>query len=632
VDLLGTPHVLEVAEFVYGGCRIWDFARDLTSADGGLGLEVEVMLKPSGRLSALEVYELPQLGAEADALVELTAATGLIALVRGIRIFVPARELSWCNLDPEQLRHFFAAGSILQVALPRDPFKEPISHTRTQDIQTEIAGALRSREAIYVTTKSVDREKGRAIVRGRSGVLMELEFEAELRLEDRLCAFVRQVDSVNRRIVLTLEQVPRWKWDLPALGGKRFGVDRLAAAVLQSSLQSLRAAAHSAHGLDRWASEQGALEPRPANLRLVLETLTNLGVDLAALRHSQGASEGTTCLFHQTWREITNALSMDTTPVSVNASARFAIGYLLLIQGRPGNALACLAKVVTDGDLLSHFDVLLTYARALYEYGQQRKATDVLRELTAKLWASALTTLPLPLPQPESLWSLDHGVEAWSRALGSGDLDTLQKLIGEQEERSPRSAASLGLRIWLAVARGEIHKGFDQTTESFFEALREEQRDGLIVDPRLFLIAAHLSFSRGQVDAGWRYLDLAESPLLHESQGTATFWRRWLEQDQPNQLEQGTDPLLSALLPVARQSRWRAICRAEDFMRLWEVFRKSQQRWYLHAPSCQVLPEPPSDIEGLRQWARWHAAEAALPFIFDSRITDEAEHESETPS
>jgi hypothetical protein len=456
---------------------------------------------------------------------------------------------------------------------------------------------------------------------------MELEFEAGSRLEDRLCAFVKQVDAVNRRIVLTLEQLPQWKWGLPVLGDERFGVDRLAADVLQASLRSLRATAHGGHDLDCWASEQEALEPRPANLRLVIETLIELGIDPTTFRRSPFESGTTICHFYQTWLEITTYLSVNIGSPSLRAPAKFAVGYWLLMEGQPGDAAACLAEVVADGELCSHFDVLLTFARALYENGQKRQATEVLRDLTVRLWASALATLPLPLPQPEGLWSLDDSAEAWSHALGRGDLATLQRLIREQEERSPRSAASLGLKVWLAVARGEIHKGFDLTVESFFEALREERRDGLIIDPRLFLMAAHLAFSRGQVDAGWRYLDMAESPSAPELQSTAAFWRSWLKQGVPDQQNQDIDPLLAALLPVARQSRWREVCRAEDLEKLWGVFRKSQQRWYLHAPACRVLPEPPADIEGLRQWAAWHAAGAALPFIFDSRVSDNAEHE-----
>ncbi len=613
VDLLGVPAVLPVGEF----CRGVRHQLDLSPCLEKGPIEVEVVIA-EGTLVA-GAY-CPPTG-EFEATIEYTLPSGVVARSKGCRFFVEKRELSWCRLEDDLLERLFPHGRTLRlVRLAHRKGQETFSHIRTYDIRSEITELVRSNGPAYVSREYVDEPQRRAIVRGRSGVLMELHLEVEAEVPERFCAFVDHIDESNRRIILSLQEQPIRIWDLPAMP-ESYAVDRLTTQVIEARLEALRQqlAAMGPEGIWAWAREQKHLEPAPRNLRLVLEQIREvLGAD-AVWQRPEDLESDATCDFHAVWRELNAVLCGDRTAESIAGQTRFALGYWLVQREDFKTAAEQLDQAARDEALRHDFDVLLTRARAHFLMGRTAKATSFLRELTQGLWASALHTLTVPLIEPEPADPYSDLPGEWNAALKAGRLAPLEQMLRRQAAGEPLSPRSQAQEIWLALARGRLDS-LDRLTESYLDALSTEDRRET-VDPRHFGLAAYLSFARGDVVGGWNYLDrLASAPrsALTAELATAEFWHTWLSGSGRKDLPQNsTEPLLSALVPVLRQSRWRRVCEEGVFNRLWQDFRISRQRWILSSPRCRALPEPPKEEERLDQWAEDHGVTSALRYLRD---------------
>ncbi len=591
-------------------------------------IEVEV-LAAEGSLTAAAYC--PPTG-EFEATIEHTLPTGVVVRSKGCRFFVEKRELSWCRLDDDLLERLFPPGRTLRlVGLAYKTRQEIFSHIRTFDIRSETTELVRSNGPVYVSRVWVDEPRRRAIVRGPSGVLMELHLQAETEIPERFCAFVDHIDESNRRIILSFQEQPIRIWDLPAVP-ERYAVDHLTTQLIEARLEDLHGqlAASGPAGVLAWAREQKHLEPGPRNLRLVLERIReDLGAG-AVWQRPEDLESAAACKFHAVWRELNAVLCGDCDTESIAAQTRFALGYWLVQHENLKMAAEQLDLAACDEALRSDFDVLLTRARAHFLIGTTAKATSFLCELTQRLWASALHTLGIPLFEPESADPYSELPGQWSAALRAGRLAPLEQMLHRQTAREPLSPRSQAQEIWLALARGRMER-LDHLTESYLNALSNESRRAAIdspevVDPRHFGLAAYLSFARGDIAGGWSHLDrLAAAPRSGPTaeMASAEFWRAWLNGDDLEDLQLGPiEPLFSALIPVLRQSRWRRVCDRDVFDRLWQEFRKSRRRWILSSSRCRALPEPPRDEERLEQWAENYGVTSALRYLRDDLVGD----------
>ncbi len=612
VDLLGVPAVLPVGELCRGVRRPLDLSPCLEKGP----IEVEVTVA-EGLTAA--VYRPPT--GEFEATIEHTLPTGVVARSKGCRFFVEKRELSWCRLEDGLFERLFPRGRTLRlVRFAHKTRPATFSHIGTYDIRSEVTELVRSNRPAYVFREVVDEPQRRAIVRGRSGVLMELHLEAEAEVPERFCAFVDHVDESNRRIILSRQEQPIRIWDLPVTP-QSYAVDRMTTRVIEARLETLRLQldAMGPEGIQTWAREQKHLEPAPRNLRLVLELIREVLGAGAQWQRPEDLESAAACDFHAIWRQLNAVLCGDCTTESIASQTRFALGYWLVQREDFKTAAEQLDRAAGDETLRHDFDVLLSRARAHFLAGRTARATSFLREVTQGLWASALHTLPVPLFEPEPADPYSGLPGEWNAALKAGRPAPLEKMLLRQAAGEPLSLRSQAQEIWLELAQGRSDN-LDRLTKSYLEVLNTEGRSKTM-DPRHFGFAAYLSFARGDVVDGWSHLDrLASIPrtALSAELATAGFWHAWLKgEDREDPPQVPIEPLLSAVARVLRQSRWRRVCHKEAFDRLWREFRSSRRRWILRSPRCRALPEPPQDEERLEPWAEEHGVTPALRYLRD---------------
>ncbi len=649
IDILGVPYLLSVDELCYGNAP--NTLGDKFGYSGGKGKEIEVALTENGLLSSKHVYQLPKAN-EFEADVSTIIPEGILVTADGCPIFVPASELSWCDLDEELLQYFFPVNTKLQIAKVASGF----SHITTTDIRTEIRELRSSNNPIYVTKEWIDETGERSIVRGRSGVLMEVHLQPNDNLEKRFDAYLRHIDTNSRQIILSLEKSPIRIWDMPHIN-KDYALDCLTSQVINAKLEDLEhlcepiverrdkrrgirdklrslgiwfdqfdnniftfteASIISSSILD-WVSIQIHLEPSPRNIRLVLETLQKELHDTTWWQLKPLTKE-ILCQFYEMWQKLCVAFRDNHNADSIDGLTNFAIGYWLLLQENAEKALVHLEKA--GEELQNHFDVQLTLARALYLTNQREKATQLLSSLTTRLWNNALHTFYPPLLAPEYMNDDDH--KKWNKALTDGNFHKLKSKL----EWSVRGKAQ---QIWIHLAQSvPLETDFDDLVNSFFDELDSAESDKNEIDVRLYVLAAQLSFARGDVITGWQYLDQVQSfHIFHEEVKVALFWQKWLRDEPINTEQSDVDPLLASLVPILRQSRWRLYCEPQYFDECWEIFRKSRHRWILSTPICRALTAPPSDYKGLEQWAEHNDVKHALRYMMDELEVEEPKTDSE---
>jgi hypothetical protein len=643
VDLGGLPWTLAVNEFCYGAPNLKELCAGDEKEGGLRGGHLEVVRKSDGHLSAIAVYDELPMSSELETTIVNCTPSGVVVITRGQRIFVPKSELAWCDLNAEQIKELFGLGERLMVSLGSDGDVRFFSHVQTHSIRTEFASLLRkANEPVYVHRMLDDKAKNRVIVRGRSKVLMELVCQPGVTVGDRICAYVRRIDSRRHRVELSLDSTPLCLWHLPQIRKMKgheaiaFAADILSDEVVKASLEDLQQAVtrEGTSAITAWISRQVHLEPSPRNLRLTIERLhTSLGgaIPWAEIAESQSdANGGVQTAFQEILPQIAGVLAKRVKPENVSPIARFAVGYFYLITGQEQDAAVHLNTAWEDDDLQQHFDVGLSMARAIFfaPGNGKRRATLFLRSLTVRFFASALGTIMPPLLGSERL-ELDECDRAkFAAAIAAGDVNALEGfLLQKYRVRNPYSSLARSNEVWFLLVKARIGPEFDRAVDNFFEALQYDVNIGLPVDGRLYMMAALLSFARGDVAKGWWYLDRVNH-LSHPDLHVVFFWRAWLSDERGLLLDDepitsAVGRLLTALWHTWRQCRWREEINSRSFDTLWEAFKNSSVRWIIGKVGVRPIPLPPSSRDDLVQWVRDWGAEVALRPLLAERGLDE---------
>jgi hypothetical protein len=623
LHVLGVPCAMPADALCHGrpsATLVRELLADLTREGP---LEVEVVRKGDGTLTALGVYQSPSHGSNVTAVVEAHAAAGVLVNVAGCRGFVERRDLAWCHLPPALLARAFPLGSRLAVHVLQEEGGMRLSHVLTPDVRNEIR-SLSVGAPVYVV-RVADAAEGSALVRGRSGVLFELFQAKETQEEERFCAFVRQIDHIERRVILSPHALSARTWDVPELPADCI-VDAMGPEVLVASLEELVELLEGRpQEVPAWVSAQGRLDASPKNLRNILETIfLFLGPQVPWA--AWAAQAVTPHRLGLAWAEVTEALASAAPTEPALSVARFALGWWALRTDQADRSRRLLESCRKD--LGDHVEVELAYAIALHRVGEGKKARSVLRATTSRLWSGAAQTLPLPLLLPAlqgpNTWQL---LERFARQLGAGEPSVLEAMALREHPRTA-SHQALAAALWAGWARLAIRRDaprFDEQFHELLERLHDERLNGVQADPRLHLLAARLLLARGDLARAWVHLEDA-LPLDGVPEGaTAAFWGAWLQSEPA-----AGDRLLQVLERLRRWTDWRESTAGADALiaQLTHALSGLNHVWRLARTRYRIVPEPPPDAASLDAWADRYNGRRVLAYIRSEReatVVEEAD-------
>jgi hypothetical protein len=572
------------------------------SAQGGF--QVEVVPEQDGRLTANQVYRLPP-GEETT--IEVVVDSGILVMKGGCRIFVPKRELTWCGeLGSKALRSLFQPGDRLRVA--RVGREDLWSHVATYDIRTEVAEIVRNQGAVSVTVALVEAE--RAIVRSSSGALLELNGDQQVEPGTRLVAFVQDVDLAGRLIRLSLEEIPRRRWNFPEITEGRWHrspvVSQGAFLLLLNDLETTLAKKGNVTGYS-WAGRHPDLETDPETVRVILDTI---GPDSKRLFDpGEGVDLEKETSLQRLLRQLAEVERGAAEIRLPNVDETFALSFRLLQHGRTDEAMRHLKNLAGSRPATQSFAFSLSLVVAYARTGENELAAANSRALFDRLWANAVRTMVLPSIEPPSFDPQDNVRSRWEDALAAGNLEELADIVANQPVDFESSSAGLVFYVWRFIVEGRLD-GFSELVDRFFDALHQDLEESAEnLDERVFVMAAFLEFSRGNVVEAWNWLDRIseENPEL----AVPAFWRSHLQGKFGK--GENLDPVLVAAAALQRESRWRNDVNLSLLEELWRSFRESRHRWYLDLPVCKALtPLPARDSSSLRRWAKLNGIETGL--------------------
>lgn len=620
VHLYGVPLVIHSQRLFRGPTFVTAKLSEEYARAMERGLDIEVVRTGEGRLSAKDVY---QLSSEGESIIEVVVEAGVMVMKAGCRLFVPARELTWCGeLDEALLRSIFRCGDRLRVARRTDG-EDRWSHVVTYDIRAEVAEMTRSQGAVSVT--AIARDGERTIVRSSSGALMELRGGRPPKIGTRLVAFVQQVDNAGRRIRLTPEEVSRLNWSFP-FGGTTFA-SRFASyseEAFRLWLRELEAAlvAEGPKAVFEWAGRHPGVRSDPENVRILLDIMGPQVPFVVPERQEAGESESG---LQQLIRHLAAALDGTVEDVMLSESERFALGYRLLLDGCAEAALHHLRELEGSKTLSCSFAAGLALAVGYARTGAGALVTaGVLRNLLERLWANAVRTITIPLIGPSFFDPQDQIFREWQDALADGDLDRLSVIVRDQSIDTT-SSSGLAFQVWRSIIEGRF-EGLDDLVDRFFDTLRQDREEsGESLDARLYVMAAFLEFSRGEVVEAWAWLDRIGDDTADLA--VPAFWRHHLRGRTDRR--EGLDPVLVAAAAVYRRCRWDRAIEPPLLEELWKCFRASRHRWILDIPICRPLtPLPEREATALRRWAKLNRMEAGLDALIAEMDLDSLESAS----
>ncbi|MCY2987579.1 MAG: hypothetical protein NTY19_06910 [Planctomycetota bacterium] len=644
VDVLGTPTVLFVDKLCQGAGRAFRASVEALTrawvADSAGALsspELEVVAESDGTVNAVAVYPLPSEVEEVEARIERIVPKGVLANADGCRMFVPNQELACCDLDEELIMQFFRQPNdrLYRVRVPSRSYKGPFSLIRTREVRREVAWLrLAGTEPVYVVL-AWDCKEGRAIVRSPSGALMELSYEPGTKVPERGPAYVQSVHETGTVVRLSLERVPVRYWAFPKEREERqeFAIDSVTSQVVRSAILDLQNLDDGPGALAAWASRQIGLEPSPRNLRLVLEEInTRFGHDTAwaAAYGSAGEPADPPCGFAIALGETCNLLTQRQAVEVASPIAQFSLGYWHLLTGNAVQSLPHLHAAIGDAAVGRHVDVWICLARALSLMNAETAvippalarrlqlpdatppmvmATYLLARLSVLVWTGALQTFPLPLFQPSN--PNDPERQLWMESLQRGELTSIievaDRLRANDRERSTLNQAR---DLWLAIVQGRFDTRLGELTDTLLTAIRDEEEDHREIGAGVYLLAAQLSFARGDIRTGFHHLELAAPPAGEEELSDAMeFWKAWIRCEP---LPSTVSPLFAALLDAFRQSRWRSQVDACVVQRLWESLRNTHHRWVVNGPVYRIVPHKPDIPAQVPLWGEEHAIPMTL--------------------
>lgn len=624
VDLLGTPSTLRVEDYCQPAPPEASVLEMMESANpAGRGIEVEVV-REGGRLVANRVYRTIQHG-EANGVVEASSAGGVLVLSAGNRIYVRERELGWCRLSPALIREIFPVGTPLRIAPVADGNGLKFSAVATRQVLEEVT-ALEDHpeEPILVTHLCTDPAERIAFVRSQSGLLLEVRLGLGEEMPEYTCAYYDRTDQAGHRILLRLDDSESLPWLLPR-PSRDYVIDSLSPDLLAFNLREFRAAAGAgpASAL-HWINKQRALEPSARNLRHVAEVLHEAaGGAPLPLEMLVQAEETPPYGLGKAWQQACVFLLGGAALEEITPPARFAAGYLLLLADGPlALAKKALSSAVAD-ELAYQFDAHFALAYALYVGGERQRATQEFRVLLARAWASAMYSLPVPIPSPPTT-ATDRGLwRAWENAVRHGNTTALREIVFNLIAAEPGTPESEAAALWLQLTGTKTGPTFDPTVEGLFVALHDAKHYGIPVHPRIRLFAALLCFARGDVSLAWAFLTEAaeaeaESAASPE-RDLARAWSNWLGSSESG----AGDTFIDALIELHAECRMHSVCDPQVLSRTWELFRTCYHRWILAVPACRLVPRPPQDFGALRSWARLLDIEQVLPVLQEGRPSRE---------
>lgn len=521
-----------------------------------------------GKLSAKHPWHEP--GQEFYAQVELTDQQGMLAREdgTGFWVFVPKEELACCELDENLLMMLFPTGEKLHIARIDDEGKK-CSLIQNADIQADIEEKMMMKrsERIFYISLLCQNQENRTIARSRSGLLMDFVGKVDTDKKN-FTSYVQKFDWAGRNIVLS-DAPPEITWDLPEYQN----LDELTPRVVEERIRNLkeRLNEQGQTAFGSWIADQGCLLASPRNLRLILETVKELDVPLS-LDNAEVANE-----LMKIWQIMLKALSKNTAPSSLSGICAFAVGYWHLLNDESGKALPFL-KAAANDDASSNnaaagrsFGVHLALVRAHQLCGQTDEARLLLRKLADRIWINAFHTLPFPLLEPDS----DDVYDQWKNALASGKKNELIKIIKDLIGSSRDHLQDLVLSIVYDILKSYFD---DDTFIDIEELIRCVHQDGPYGDVNMTAMAAKLSFARGDIKSGWRFLrQVGNDP--RKDNDTAVFWNSWLSSSTRSDSVSGSN-ILGHLNNVFYNCCWSD----ESFSELWEEYCKSSLDWHLPLP------------------------------------------------
>lgn len=620
VDLLGVPVTLAPDRYCHGAPSRAALEELLAAAPAG-GCLVEVTTaEADGALSCTAAYPEPPDGSDFTAQVEAVVDSGVFAAWKGSRLFIPAAELGWCRLSPQAIRAVFVPGHPLRLRMHATGARLLFSHVASRDLRAEVQLlSRRPADPVYVKRAHVPDDGGEVLVRSLAGLLMEIRLAPGEAMPVAACAYVQEVDHVSRRVLLSLHESAPRRWLFPRRADPPFALDALSGDVAHARGLLGRTPFPDAAAVGPWLDMQPMLEASPRNLRLLLEAVHPLsGHDTAWAARGEGATALAAAV-----REF-HSLCMGAWPhADASVPALFARGYWALLSDDVDSARAALAEAISRREGERHFDVDFAYARAAYLVGRRSEATRVLGRLLESLWAGALGTFPLAVPEPASLSPVGAEVDAWTCAVGEGDLAALAGVLrdgsaGVAEEGSPEAQWR---RLWPALARGEFGPGFDRAAHQLLQAVHDARTYALPVDPRVAAAAVQLAAGCGDHGSLIRHLEECRAAGtrpdgsdhgIPAAVGVARFWAAWVAGAPA---DRAADPLLAALGRLLPQCRWRPACVAADLDAAWEAFRRAPHRWVIDAPRVRIVPNPPDGDDERRRWAARYGAGEALKYL-----------------
>lgn len=433
------------------------------------------------------------------------------------------------------------------------------------------------------------------IVRSRSGLLMELGDAGGRDIPLNFCAYIEQLDLAGRKIVLSIEQREIRLWDLPHVD-PRYTLDAFTPRIIEERLKQLRNKwrEQGQIALGTWIMAQHDLPPSPRTLRLVLETVAELGDNTPpSLANSANQPNELSTI----WQNMLGVLRKEIDPSKIGGVAAFATGYWLLLKGEHVQARPFLTIAATDTTVGQSFGVQLSLVRA-HQLCERPDAAVLLRKLANRVWINALQTLSFPLLKPVTSDLMAMELDEWDEAIKKGNQTKVIQIMKKQAAIEGLSAKGFAFLISAAILESRFGQELDTWTQNFVRTLRDDQEYGFGSDPHLNVMAAKLCFARGDLEDAWMLLHQIATDYDTPETDMATFWKAWLSGTEHDDDAFGNS-LLSKLMDIFHDCRWKDVSCLDDFSALWEEFRTSRDDWSLLQPVYSAVSNPPESNRDL---------------------------------
>ena len=576
VSIFGCPWMIPLAELASGTIHGTEIVKNMAEASNGLGCEIELLCKNDGGLSAVDAYREPK-ALENEAVVAVTSGEGIIATSRGFSLFVPKRNLVWCNLNAEDMQRIFPRGTRLQIRKSRNANRKVSQYSllNSNDAKKEIDSLIASDEPVFARTL-LSADGSRTLVRTQSGILLEMD--EQLKPKSDVHVYAKDVNISSQLIVASKTRPKRSKWNFP--GGEHWSLPRVYPSVVSKAYDELAKVRQPAD-LSQWINNNQHLDTSTRTIRILLDGLTYSGITnseyCGALADSDNECEVLELLGGIFEGDVNNAMSS------------FASGYRAIDSQDFDEAVEYLKTASNDGPF--DFDTEFSLAHALAGKNDLDAMNQKLRWLLQLLWSNSINALGLPI-QVSAPTAANDGIEAlesaqqWVSAVTSGDLGLCKRLLSEISGLNQTSLWYQSQKIIHSVCEGRFGRLFESNVDQYLLTIRCDDDNSHPIDPQFRLIAAWLEFRQGKLKEGWRQLEKTRDFDDQRLEPTAIFWRDWLA-GRP--VSESASELLVELWDLYQKVKWNDL-RANELERAWKLFRNSRNLWELEPNACQILP------------------------------------------